>query len=104
MNGFALSLALTERLGVIREWPINPLSPSSDQHQFFPKDIHRLLRQMVMRINKMINKEKMPRSFIKFFQLILKGNVWRSVWRICMWILGLEGVKNTLLLLVKDFP
>ena len=33
----------------------------------------------------------MPWSFIKFSQLILKGNVWRSVWRICMWILGLKG-------------
>ena len=25
---------------------------------------------------------------------ILKRNVWRSVWRICMWILGLNGLKN----------
>ena len=71
----------------------NPLSPNSDQHQFSPKDIHRLSRQMVMRINKMINKEKMSRSFIKFSQLILKGNVWRSVWRICMCILGLKGLR-----------
>ena len=23
---------------------------------------------------------------------ILKTNVWRSVWRICMWILGLKGL------------
>ena len=42
----------------------------------------------------MITKEKMPGSFIKFSQLILKGNVWRSVWRICMWILGLKGLKT----------
>ena len=39
---------------------LNPLSPNSDQHQFSPKDIHRLSRKMVMRINKMIDKEKMP--------------------------------------------
>ena len=32
-------------------------------------------------------------SFIKFSQLILKGNVWRSVWRICTWILGLKGLR-----------
>ena len=32
-------------------------------------------------------------SFIKFSQLILQGNVWRSVWRICMWILGPKGLK-----------
>ena len=25
---------------------------------------------------------------------ILKANVWRSVWRICVWILGLKGVKT----------
>ena len=27
-------------------------------------------------------------------QLILKGNVCRSVWRICMWILGLKALKR----------
>ena len=41
----------------------------------------------------MITKEKLPWCFIKFSQLILKGNVWRSVWRIHMWILGLKGLK-----------
>ena len=40
----------------------------------------------------MITIEKMLWSFIKFSQLILKGDVWRSVWRICMWILGLKGL------------
>ena len=44
-----------------------------------------------MRIAKMITKEKMPRSFI-FSQKILKGNVWKSLWRICIWILGLKGL------------
>ena len=34
----------------------------------------------------------MPWSYIKFSQLILKGNVWRPVWRICMLILGLKGL------------
>ena len=43
----------------------------------------------------MIMKDKMPWCFIKFSQLILKGNVWRSVWRICMWILGLKGLMLT---------
>ena len=76
----------------VKEVSVNPLSPNSDQHQFSPKDIHRLSREMVMRINKMINKEKMPQSFIKFSQLILKGNVRKSVWRICMCILGLKGL------------
>ena len=37
-----------------------PLSPNSDQHQFSPDNIRTLSRDMVMRINKMITKEKMP--------------------------------------------
>ena len=38
---------------------INPLSPNGDQHQFSPNNIHMLPREMVMRVNKMITKEKM---------------------------------------------
>ena len=68
----------------------NPLSPNSDQQQFSPNNIHTLSRDKVMRINKMIITEKIPWSFLKFSQLILKVDVWRSVWRICMWILGLK--------------
>lgn len=33
-------------------------------------------------------------SFIKLSQRILNGNVWRSLWPICMWILALERLKN----------
>ena len=65
---------------------------NSDQRQFSPNNIHTLSRDTVVRIYKMITKEKMPWSFIKFSQLILKGNVWRSAWRICMWILGHKGL------------
>ena len=70
----------------------NPLSPNGDQQQFSPNDVHTSSTDKVTRINKMITKEKMPGSFIKFSQLILKKNVWRSVWRIYMWILGLKGL------------
>ena len=38
--------------------------------------------------------QKMLWSAIKCSQLILKGNVWRLVWRICMWILGLKGLMQ----------
>ena len=31
---------------------------------------------------------------MKFSRLLLKGNVWRSVWRICMWTLGLKARVN----------
>ena len=50
---------------------INATSPNSDQHQFSPNNIHMLPRGMVMRINKMITKEKMLWSVIKLSQLIL---------------------------------
>ena len=51
---------------------LNPLSANSDQKQFSPNNIHTLSRDKVMRINKMITKGKMPWSFIKFSQVILK--------------------------------
>ena len=51
---------------------INPLSANSDQKQFSPNNTHTLSRDKVMRINKMITKGKMPWSFIKFSQVILK--------------------------------
>ena len=35
---------------------LNPLSPNSDQHQFYPNDIHTLLRTKSMRINKLTTK------------------------------------------------
>ena len=73
---------------------LNPLSPNGDQHQFSPNNIHTLSRDKVMRINKMITIEKIARSFIKFSQLIPKGDVWRSVWRMCRWILGLKGLNE----------
>ena len=38
---------------------INPLSPNSDQQQFSPNNIHMLAREMVMRVNTIITKEKM---------------------------------------------
>ena len=82
----------------------NPLSPNSDQHQFPPNNIHTLSRNKVMRINEMITKEKMPRSFIRVSQLIRKGNVWGSVWRICMWILGLKGLKLCVILKIFLTP
>ena len=77
----------------------NPLSAKSDQHQFSPNNIHTLSRNKVMRI-----KEEMPRSFIRVSQLVRKGNVWRPVWRICMWILGLKGLKLYVILKIFLTP
>ena len=57
-----------------------------------------------MTINEMITKEKLPRSFIRVSQLIRKGNVWGSVWRICMWILGLKGLKLYVILKIFLTP
>ena len=33
-------------------------------------------------------------SFIKLSQRILYGNVWRSLWRICMWKKKIKKTKN----------
>ena len=35
------------------------------------------------------------------FSQIVSTNVWRSVWRICMWILGLNGL-NLLMISKKN--
>ena len=51
------------------ETSLNPLSANSNQKQFSPNNIHTLSRGMVMRINKMITKGKMPWSFIKINSL-----------------------------------
>ena len=51
-----------------------------------------LLREMVIRMNKMITNKEMLWSL----STNLLGNVhyvWRSVWRICMWVLGLKGLN-----------
>ena len=63
---------------------------------FLPAIFILLPRDKVMRIYEMITKEEMLWSDNKFSQLIVEGNVWRSVWRICMWILGLKGLIQTL--------
>ena len=54
---------------------VNSISPNSDQYQFSPNNIHILSRDKVMR--KMINKEKMPWSFIR-----VKGAVSRNLLKI----------------------
>lgn len=45
---------------------------------------------MVTRINKMITKVEMSWSFNKFSELTFSRNVWRSVWRIYLWIRGID--------------
>ena len=59
------------QLGHQENSAINLLSPNSDQHQFSPDNIHMLPREIVMRVNKMITKEKMLWSVNKLSQLIL---------------------------------
>ena len=59
-----------------------------NQHQFSLNIFNMQSREKVMRIDKVITKGKLLWSFIKFSQLIPWGNVWRSVRRICTWILG----------------
>ena len=71
----------------------NPVNLKFDHHQFSPSNLHTFSREIVVRIIKVINKGKLQRSFIKFSKHSL-GNVLRTVWRICTWILGLKGSKK----------
>ena len=73
----------------------SPISPKSDQHLFSPNNIITSSREKVMRVNKIITSGKIHVlwSFIKFSQLILEGSVWRSVWRVCIWILEHWAIK-----------
>ena len=71
-------------------FPQKEVNPYSHQCQFSLNNLHTLSREMDMRINKMISKEKIFLSFIKLSYLLLYGNIWKWVWRICMWILGLS--------------
>ena len=68
---------------------LKPLNPTIEQHQFSP-NISRSSRVQVMRNTKLITKGEMFCSYIKFPQLILQGNVWILVWRICIWIMGIK--------------
>ena len=79
-------------------YTFNPLRANSDQKQFSPNNIHTLSRDKVMRINKMITKGKMPWSFIKFSQVILKkiyGDQFGE------FVCGYWGLKGKLQLHVK---
>ena len=82
---------------------VNPLSRKSDQHQFSPKYINTLSNESVRRIYKMINKEEMRWSVVTFSQLILQDNVETLVWRICIWISGLKGLKGNLASAVPSY-
>ena len=72
---------------------LNTVNLKFDQHQFSPSNLNTFSREIVVRIIKVINKGKLQRSFIKFSKHSL-GNVLRTVWRICTWILGLKGSKK----------
>ena len=47
-----------------------------------------------MRITKLITKREIALILNQILSAILKRNRWRSVWRICMWILGLKGLRR----------
>ena len=74
---------------------LNPLSPNSDQQQFSPNDIHTLSRDYLMRIDKMIAKEKMPSSFINFSQLIRKEMYGDQFGEFVYGYWGLKGYVTT---------
>ena len=81
---------LSGGIGMLVPFTSREVGISCDQHPFSPSNINAWLREKVMRNDKRITKGEMLWSFIKFSLLILLENVWRSVWRICMWISGLK--------------
>ena len=73
---------------------LNLLGPKNDQHQFSPNNISRSLRVKVMRITKLITKGRNALILKQILSTTLKRNIWRSVWRVGMWILGIKGLRN----------
>ena len=59
-NSTCLGGGVAQLHTVVEIKAFNPSSPNSEQHQFSSNNIHRLSRDEVMRINKMITKVKMP--------------------------------------------
>lgn len=57
----------------------NPVSPNSDEHQFFPNDIHMLAREMVTRFKQMITPEKMFWS-LNSLNLIISKDLYVDIW------------------------
>ena len=50
--------------------------------------------EKVVKISEIFTKGKVLWSTIKFSQLFLSGKVRKFIWRICIWILGLTGLKG----------
>ena len=75
------------------QFRLNSSSPMSHQHPFFFLTIS--IRCQEKRLRELIIKNDHQREniliFYQIFSNILKGNVWRSVWRISIWIVGLTG-------------
>ena len=64
-------------------FPQKEVNPYSHQHQFSSNNLHALPGEMD-------KQRENIWSSIKLSYLLLFGNIWRWVWRICMWILGLS--------------
>ena len=69
-----------------------PLTLKSDQHLFSPYNItpESLIRVMREENNHQINKLMIVKQILLVSTL---GNVWRTVWRICILMLGCKGLK-----------
>ena len=73
--------------------PVTPLSPNSDEDQISPNNIHTLSRDKLWELIKMNDHTR--ENVLIFYQILSTYSLWRSVWRICMWILGLKGLMKT---------
>ena len=73
---------------------LNPFGPKGDQHEFSPDNISRSSRVKGYE-NYYINDQRENALILKqILSTILKRNVSRAVWRICMWIFGLILLRH----------
>ena len=75
----------------------------SAQHQFSPNNISRskINKRKGYEIYSIDDRRENTLIFYQILSTILKRNVWRSVWRICIWILGLKGLRE---LNIRNIP
>ena len=84
-------LVLSGHLTIPQGWPLNPLSPNSDQDQFSPNNIHTLSRDRLWELIKWSTKRKcldlLSNSLSQFFKEMYGDQFGEFV----CWYWGLKG-------------
>ena len=73
--------------------PVNPLAPKSDKHLISSYNITPESHSKVMRIKEVITSVRL--LIVELILLVSTlGNVKRTVWRICISMLGCKGLSH----------